>query len=180
MLLVVNDALRTAGLMLEVGVVVDATLVSAPSSTKNPSGGLDANADPNKRGNQRQLGMRAHIGVHSKSGLVHAVRGTPDNINDEAQAKSLLYGEQCDTFGGAGYLRAAKRPIASGNVIWHIASRRGLCKVLELSGRLASMIDQVEHAFRVTKRQIGHVKVRYCGPQKNTAQVHTQLAPANL
>lgn len=164
MLFVINKPLRTQGLMREVGVVVDATLVSAPSSTKNPSGGRDANADPNKRGNQRQFGMKAQIGVHSKSGLVPTVRGTPDKLNAEAQAKSLLHGEQCDTFGGAGYLRAAKRPIASGNGIWHIASRRGLCNVLELSRRLASMIDQVEHAFRVTKRQIGHVRVQYCGP----------------
>ena len=190
-LLVVNDLLRAKGLLLKAGTVVDATLIAAPSSTKNASGERDPEMHQSKKGNQWHFGMKAHIGVDAESGLVHTVRGTSGNVNDVVEANALLHGEESDAFGDAGYQGAAKRPDATGEVNWHIAMRPGRRKALDLSRPLAAMIDQVEqikasirakveHPFRVIKRQFGHVKVRYRGLKKNTAQLNTLFALANL
>jgi len=190
-LVVVNDLLRAKGLMLKAGTVVDATLIAAPSSTKNTSGERDPEMHQSQKGNQWHFGMKAHIGVDAESGLVHTVRGTSGNVNDVVEANALLHGEETDAFGDAGYQGAAKRPDATGEVNWHIAMRPGRRKALDLSSPLAAMIDKVEqikasirakveHAFRVIKRQFGHVKVRYRGLTKNTAQLNTLFALANL
>ena len=82
MLVVINDMLATKGLMLRTGTVVDATLISAPSSTKNASGERDPAMHQTKKGNQWHFGMKAHIGADADSGLVHTVRGTSGNVND--------------------------------------------------------------------------------------------------
>jgi transposase, IS5 family len=190
-LVVVNDLLRAKGLMLKAGTVVDATLIAAPSSTKNASGERDPEMHQSKKGNQWHFGMKAHIGVDAESGLVHTVRGTSGNVNDVVEANALLHGEETDAFGDAGYQGAAKRPDAMAEVNWHIAMRPGRRKALDLSSTLAAMIDQVEqikasirakveHPFRVIKRQFGHVKVRYRGLKKNTDQLNTLFALANL
>jgi IS5 family transposase len=78
----VNDLLCSKGLMLRAGTVVDATLIAAPSSTKNQSGQRDPKMHQSKKGNQWYFGMKAHIGVDAESGLVHTVRGTSGNLND--------------------------------------------------------------------------------------------------
>ena len=190
-LVVVNDLLSAKGLMLKAGTVVDATLIAAPSSTKNASGERDPEMHQSKKGNQWHFGMKAHIGVDAESGLVHTVRGTSGNVNDVVEANALLHGEEADAFGDAGYQGAGKRPDATGEVNWHIAMRPGRRKALDLSSPLAAMIDKVEqikasirakveHPFRVIKRQFGHVKVRYRGLKKNTAQLNTLFALANL
>ena len=190
-LVVVNDLLRAKGLMLKAGTVVDATLIAAPSSTKNASGERDPEMHQSQKGNQWHFGMKAHIGVDAESGLVHTVRGTSGNVNDVVEANALLHGEETDAFGDAGYQGAEKRPDATDGVNWHIAMRPGRRKALDLSRPLAAMIDKVEkikasirakveHPFRVIKRQFGHVKVRYRGLKKNTAQLNTLFALANL
>ena len=190
-LVVVNDLLRAKGLMLKAGTVVDATLIAAPSSTKNASGERDPEMHQSKKGNQWHFGMKAHIGVDAESGLVHTVRGTSGNVNDVVEANALLHGEETDAFGDAGYQGAAKRPDTKADVNWHIAMRPGRRQALDLSSPLAAMIDKVEqikasirakveHPFRVIKRQFGHVKVRYRGLKKNTAQLNTLFALANL
>jgi IS5 family transposase len=190
-LVVVNDLLRAKGLMLKAGTVVDATLIAAPSSTKNASGERDPEMHQSKKGNQWHFGMKAHIGVDAESGLVHTVRGTSGNVNDVVEANALLHGEEADAFGDAGYQGAAKRPDATGEVNWHIAMRPGRRKALDLSSPLAAMIDKsqqilagirakVEHPFRVIKRQFGFTKVRYRGMKKNAAQVQTLFALSNL
>ena len=190
-LVVVNDLLRAKGLMLKAGTVVDATLIAAPSSTKNASGERDPEMHQSKKGNQWHFGMKAHIGVDAESGLVHTVRGTSGNVNDVVEANALLHGEETDAFGDAGYQGADKRPDATGKVAWHIAMRPGRRQALDLSSPLAAMIDKVEqikasirakveHSFRVIKRQFGHVKVRYRGLKKNTAQLNTLFALVNL
>ena len=190
-LVVVNDLLSAKGLMLKAGTVVDATLIAAPSSTKNASGERDPEMHQSQKGNQWHFGMKAHIGVDAESGLVHTVRGSAGNVNDVVEANALLHGEETDAFGDAGYQGAAKRPDAKAEVAWHIAMRPGRRKALDLSSPLAAMINQVEqikarirakveHPFRVIKRQFGHVKVRYRGLKKNTAQLNTLFALANL
>ena len=187
----VNDMLRSKGLMLKAGTVVDATLISAPSSTKNATGERDPEMHQSKKGNQWYFGMKAHIGVDAESGLVHTVRSTAGHVNDVVEANSLLHGEETDAFGDAGYQGAAKRPDAKPDVTWHVAMRPGRRKALDLSSPLAAMIDKsqqilagirakVEHPFRVIKRQFGFTKVRYRGLKKNGAQVHTLFALSNL
>jgi IS5 family transposase len=190
-LVVVNDILRDKGLMLRSGTVVDATLISAPSSTKNASGERDPEMKQSKKGQQWYFGMKAHIGVDAESGLVHTVRGTAGSVNDVVEANTLLHGEETDAFGDAGYQGAHKRPDARSGVQWHVAMRPGKRKALDLNHPVeairetiekikASIRAKVEHPFRVIKRQFGHTKVRYRGLAKNTAQLHTLFALANL
>ncbi|WP_198973202.1 transposase, partial [Xylophilus sp. ASV27] len=89
-----------------------ATLISAPSSTKNASGERDPQMKQSKKGKQWYFGMKAHIGVDADSGLVHTVRGTAGNVNDVIEANTLLHGEETEAWGDAGYQGAAKRPDA--------------------------------------------------------------------
>ena len=187
----VNLLLGAKGLMLRSGTVVDATLISAPSSTKNASGERDPEMHQSKKGQQWFFGMKAHIGVDADSGLVHTVRGTSGNVNDVVEANSLLHGQETDVFADAGYQGAHKRPDAKEDVTWHVAMRPGKRKLLDKADPIDALTDQVErikasirakveHPFRVIKRQFGHVKVRYRGLAKNTAQLHTLFALANL
>jgi IS5 family transposase len=190
-LALINDMLRDKGLMLRAGTVVDATLIAAPSSTKNTGGKRDPEMHQTKKGNQWHFGMKAHIGADAESGLVHTVRGTAANVNDVVEANSLLHGDETDAFGDAGYQGAHKRANASPDVTWHVAMRPGKRAALDKSKPLGAMINEVErikasirakveHPFRVIKRQFGFVKVRYRGLKKNTAQLTTLFALSNL
>ena len=187
----VNLLLGAKGLMLRSGTVVDATLISAPSSTKNASGERDPEMHQSKKGQQWFFGMKAHIGVDADSGLVHTVRGTAGHVSDVVEANSLLHGQETDVFADAGYQGAHKRPDAKAHVQWHVAMRPGLRKLLDKADPMDALTDKVErikasirakveHPFRVIKRQFGHVKVRYRGLAKNTAQLQTLFALANL
>ena len=187
----VHEVLRHKGLLLKAGTVVDATLISAASSTKNESGQRDPEMKQSKKGNQWHFGMKAHIGVDAESGLVHTVRGTSGNVNDVIEANSLLHGHESVVFADSGYRGAHKRPDAKHGVSWQIARRPSSRKAFEKSGKLGQLIDEieylkasvrakVEHPFRVIKRQFGHVKVRYRGLAKNTAQLKTLFALSNL
>lgn len=190
MLATVNGVLQAHGLMLKTGTVVDATLISAPSSTKNNSGTRDPEMKQAKKGNNWYFGMKAHIGADADSGLVHTVIGTPANVNDVTQAEALLHGEEAVAYGDAGYQGAQKRP-ESTMKNWRVAMRPGKRKVLDLSRPIDAIVDEierlkasvrakVEHPFRVIKRQFGFTKIRYRGLAKNTAQITTLFALSNL
>jgi IS5 family transposase len=190
MLRVVNDILQTKGLMLRTGTVVDATLISAPSSTKNAEGERDPEMHQVKKGNQWYFGMKAHIGVDASSGLVHTVVGTAANVSDINVAGALLHGEEHAAFGDAGYQGVHNRAEASGPT-WHVAMRPGKRRTLNpyiepefvaerVEKMKASIRAKVEHPFRVIKRQFGFTKVRYRGLAKNTAQIATLFALSNL
>jgi IS5 family transposase len=190
MLRVVNDLLQPKGLMLRSGTAVDATLISAPSSTKNAGGERDPEMKQAKKGNNWYFGMKAHIGVDIASGLVHTVATTPANVNDLNMAGALLHGEEEVAFGDAGYQGVHKRAEASGPT-WHVAMRPGLRRKLNpfiepdfvaerVEKMKASIRAKVEHPFRVVKRQFGFTKVRYRGLAKNTAQLVTLFALSNL
>ena len=187
----VNDLLTERGLLLRVGTAIDATLIAAPTSTKNKDKARDPEMHSSKKGNQWYFGMKAHIGVDADSGLVHGVRGTSGHVSDIAQGNSLLHGQEKLGFGDAGYQGIEKRPDAKADVIWHIAMRPDKRKKLDKTNEADAMLDQaeklkagvrarVEHPFRVIKRQFGHVKVRYRGLKKNTAQLFTLFALSNL
>ena len=186
----INATLAARGLMLKTGTVVDATLIAAPSSTKNASGERDPEMHQTRKGNQWYFGMKAHIGVDAESGLVHTVLGTAANVNDVTQGHGLLHGAEAIVFADAGYQGADKRTEATG-VPWHVALRPGKRRALDKKtprGALRDKIEKlkasvrakVEHPFRVIKRQFGHTKVRYRGLAKNTQQLITLFALSNL
>ncbi len=191
MLSVVNELLTQRGLLLRTGTVVDATLIAAPTSTKNKDKARDPEMHSSKKGNQWYFGMKAHIGADAESGLVHTVRGTSGHVSDIAEANTLLHGEETLAFGDAGYQGIDKRPDSKAHVRWHVAMRPGKRKALDKSNQADAMLDRaeklkaairakVEHPFRVIKRQFGFVKVRYRGLKKNTAQLFTLFALSNL
>jgi IS5 family transposase len=187
----VNALLSERGLLLKAGTAVDATLIPAPSSTKNKDRARDPEMHSSKKGNQWHFGMKAHIGVDADSGLVHTVRGTSGHVGDVTEGNSLLHGEEVDAFGDAGYQGIDKRPDAKDRVTWHIAMKPGQRKKLskdkasdvlvnQLEKLKAGIRAKVEHPFRVVKRQFGYVKARYRGLKKNTAQLVTLFALSNL
>jgi IS5 family transposase len=190
-LLTVNELLTQRGLLLKVGTAVDATLVPAPSSTKNKDKARDPEMHSSKKGNQWYFGMKAHIGVDADSGLVHTVRGTSGHVSDISEGNTLLHGQESIAFGDAGYQGIEKRPDANSNVNWQIAMGPSKRKALDKENVADALIDQaekikagirakVEHPFRVIKRQFGFIKVRYKGLKKNTAQLITLFALSNL
>ena len=191
MLLTVNELLTQRGLLLKAGTAVDATLIAAPTSTKNKDKKRDPDMHSSKKGNQWYFGMKAHIGVDADSGLVHTVRGTSGHVSDVAEGNALLHGQETVAFGDAGYQGIEKRADAQADVTWHVAMRPGKRKALDKEDEADAMLDKaeklkagvrakVEHPFRVVKRQFGFMKVRYRGLKKNTAQLFTLFALSNL
>ena len=188
----INAGLAEQGLLLKTGTLVDATLIAAPTSTKNKEGKRDPEMHQTKKGNAWHFGMKAHIGVDAESGLVHAVIGTAANVHDVTQAAALLHGEEEVVFADAGYRGIDKREEAAElNVTWHIAMRPGKRReldpkskrdrLLEKAEKLkASVRAKVEHSFRVIKQQFGYAKVRYRGLAKNTARLTMLFAMSNL
>ena len=190
----VNARLMARGLLLKSGTVVDATLIAAPSSTKNKDGQRDPEMHQTKKGNQWHFGMKAHIGVDADSGLVHTVATTAANAHDITQAHALLHGEEDVVFADSGYRGVEKRDEVQElhpDSCWHIAMMPGKRKALDKSKALDALIDQletikarirakVEHPFRVIKCQFGHRKVRYKGLAKNTSQLLVMFALSNL
>lgn len=184
-----NDHLAAQGLMLREGTIVDATIISAPSSTKNQSGERDPEMHQTRKGQQWYFGMKAHIGVDAASGLTHTLVTTPANVNDVTQAQALLHGAERLAFGDAGYQGIKKRQ-QHPNPQWHVALRPGRRRALPDTeqGRLDEQLEQakacirakVEHPFHIIKNLLGLKKVRYRGLAKNTAQLYTLFGLANL
>ena len=185
----VNGHLARKGLLLKKGSIVDATIIAAPSSTKNANGERDPEMHQTKKGEQWYFGMKAHIGVDADSGLVHTVTTTPANESDVEQVADLLHGKEEHVWGDSGY-RGAPTRVDREDLQWHIAARpsdiakmpEGTAKtrVRKQEHRKASIRAKVEHPFRVIKRQFGLVKVRFRGLAKNTAHVITLFALSNL
>ena len=188
----VNELLEQRGLLLRAGTAVDATLIAAPSSTKNKDKARDPEMHSSQKGNEWHFGMKAHIGADADSGLVHTVRCTWGNVADVTEANSLLHGQEADVFADAGYQGADKRADAKPCHQWHVAMRPGKRKKLDKDNNpVDALIDKVErikdnirakveHPFRVIKRQFGFTKVRYRGLKKNTLQIKTLFALSNL
>jgi IS5 family transposase len=186
----VGAMLEARGLLMRQGTIVDATIIAAPPSTKNKQKSRDPEMHQTKKGNQWHFGMKAHIGVDVASGVVHTVVGTAANEADINQMAAVLHGAEEDVFADAGYTGADKRPeLADRDVSWNIAIRRSVIKALPKGLRdLAEPVERalsqvrawVEHPFHVVKNLFCHRKLRYRGLAKNTAQLHTLFALANL
>lgn len=175
------------------GTLVDATIIAAPSSTKNREGKRDPDMHQTKKGNQWHFGMKAHIGADAAFGLVHSVEGTAANESDISQTHKLLHGEEKIVHADAGYTGVEKRAeiIAThSNLEWRVAARRSKIKAMpeswvkDLSVRFEKLKAQtralVEHPFHIVKNLFKHRKTRYRGLKKNTAQLHILFALANL
>ena len=191
MLEAVNAHLARKGQSLRSGTIVDATLIAAPSSTKNADHARDPEMRQTKKGNQWYFGMKAHIGVDEFSGLVHHVHCTAANVADVTVTHALLHGKEDSVFGDSGSTGADKREelqdceaaffiAAKRSVLQAIGNKRERAREQRWEHFKASVRAKVEHPFRVIKRQFGYTKVRYRGLAKNTAQVLTLFALSNL
>lgn len=179
--------------LMKEGTIVDATIIAAPSSTKNQSRQRDPEMHQTRKGNEWHFGMKAHLAVDAQSGLVQKVIGTAANVSDISQTHELLHGQEQDVFADAGYQGVQKRPEISSRKAqpqWHIAAKRGKirampeCKLKEAIQKFekikAQVRSRVEHPFHILKNIFKYRKVRYRGLAKNTAQLHTLFALANL
>jgi IS5 family transposase len=182
--------LAERGLLMRQGTIVDATIITAPPSTKNKEKARDPEMHQTKKGNQWYFGMKAHIGVDVASGVVHTLTGTAANEADITQMAAVLHGRESDVFADAGYTGADKRPEHQDrDVSWNIAVKRSIIKALpkavrDLAEPVETALSQVrawvEHPFHVIKNLFRHKKVRYRGLAKNTAQLYSLFALANL
>lgn len=184
----INQHLASQGMMLREGTIVDATIINAPSSTKNKTGERDPEMHQTKKGNEWKFGMKMHIGVDEALGLVHSVATTAANVHDLTPADQLLHGEEKRVFADAGYQGIHKREEhANRNVDWYVAMRPGKRKVLDKSSPearkqtlQASIRAKVEHPFKVIKQVFGYGKIRYRGLLKNTERLMILAGFANL
>ena len=184
----INGHLEAQGLRLREGTIVDATIIEAPSSTKNRSGERDPEMRQVKKGNQYHFGMKLHIGVDAGTGLVHSLATTSANVHDVTQANRLLHGGESQVWGDAGYIGVQKREENwDSGVDWQVALKPGQRRKLE-PGSLAALAEQVkasiraqvEHPFLRVKRLFGYAKVRYRGLAKNTQRLAFLLGLGNL
>ena len=184
----INEELRRQGLLLQQGTLIDASILSAPSSTKNKSGERDPEMQQTKKGNQWYFGMKMHIGVDEDKGAVHTLEVTSANVHDVTVADKLLHGQESRVFGDAGYSGIAKRKEHRNRLVeWFIALRPGQRRALEQEDprreaekKQASIRAAVEHPFRYIKQVFGYNKTRYRGLQKNAGRLYLLLGFTNL
>lgn len=195
----INAHLVERGLLLKEGTLVDATIIEAPSSTKNRSNERDREMHQTKKGNQWHFGMKVHIGVDADSGLVHSLHTTPANESDVAHAHEVLHGQESFVSADSGYVGVHKREEIEqaqeqgelrSDIRWDIAEKRGNIKKMAegtlkalkqaLERVKAQIRARVEHPFHVVKDVFGYRKVRYKGLEKNTAQQYSLFGLANL
>jgi IS5 family transposase len=189
----INADLAARGLLLREGTLVDATLIAAPSSTKNAQRQRDPDMHQTKQGNQWYFGMKAHIGADRDSQLVHTVVVTAANVADVTKTAELLHGDETQVHADAGYTGVEKRAemVALERPIdWQIAAKRSVIQALPegaekealqaVEQAKASVRAFVEHPFHIVKNLFRHRKVRYRGLAKNGHQLYTLFGLANV
>jgi transposase, IS5 family len=184
----INKHLQDKGFKLKEGTIVDATIIEAPTSTKNEAGERDPEMHQTRKGNEWHFGMKMHIGVDDAMGLIHSIKTTSANEHDITQADRLLHGDEQSVWGDAGYVGIEKRAEHIGRKMnWLIGMRPGSRAKLVKSNPLfaaekikASVRAKVEHSFFYIKRVFGYSKVRYRGLDKNTNRLYALAGLANL
>src|SRR5450830_1264242 len=183
----VGKELQTRGFKLNTGTIVDATIIGAPSSTKNADKARDPDMHQTPKGQQWYFGMKLHIGVDSQSGLAHSAVVTSANVYDKHPLPDLLHGNERRVYGDSAYasqheLIASKAPLARDFTNDRVRNNRGeVDEVKQAKNRNKSRIRaRVEHVFCVVKRLWGFNKVRYRGLAKNATRAFTALALANI
>lgn len=184
-----NQIFEQEGWIMRGGSIVDATIIAAPSSTKNATGTRDPEMHQTKKGNQWYFGMKAHIGVDAGTGYAHSLTATAANVHDLDEAVNLVRDDDEVVYTDAGYQGAEKRPEITGDehlskVEWRVAARKGVLKTMPehdraAQSRQASVRAKVEHPFLVVKRDFGFTKTRYRGLAKNLNHLNVLFASAN-
>lgn len=190
----INRVMVATGHMMKGGTIVDATIINAPSSTKNADKARDPEMHQTKKGNEWKFGMKYHIGVDAGSGLVHTITVTAANEHDITEAAKLIREDDEVVYGDSGYLGIQKRPEIRqnehfSNIDFRINRRpKGLPKVSDntidwerhIENRKSSVRCKVEHAFRIIKCQFGYRKTVYRGLKKNENRLYAMFVCANL
>jgi IS5 family transposase len=183
----VGEVLQTKGMKVGTGTIVDATIIGAPSSTKNADKARDPEMHQTRKGQQWYFGMKLHIGVDSQTGLTHSAVVTAANVHDKHPIPDLLHGNEQRMYGDSAYasqkeLIASKAPKAKDFTNERVRNRSGeVDEVKRAKNRNKSKIRaRVEHVFGVVKRLWGFNKVRYRGLAKNATRAFTALALANI
>ncbi|MBK8459172.1 MAG: IS5 family transposase [Micropruina sp.] len=185
-----NRLFEANGWIMRGGSVVDATIITAPSSTKNASQARDPEMHQTRKGSQWYFGMKAHVGVDAGTGYVHTVTATAANVHDLDEIAQLVRVDDQIVYADAGYQGVEKRPdiVADGHlsgVEFRVAARKGILKTMPgpdrlIESRKASVRAKVEHPFLSLKRDFGFAKTRYRGMAKNLNRLHIAFASANL
>ena len=183
----VGEVLQTKGMKVGTGTIVDASIIGAPSSTKNADKARDPEMHQTRKGQQWYFGMKLHIGVDSQTGLTHSAVVTAANVHDKHPIPDLLHGNEQRMYGDSAYasqkeLIASKAPKAKDFTNERVRNRSGeVDEVKRAKNRNKSKIRaRVEHVFGVVKRLWGFNKVRYRGLAKNATRAFTALALANI
>ena len=191
----VNDRLEKAGLIMHGGTIVDATIIAAPSSTKNAKGERDPEMHQTKKGNQWYHGMKVHAGVDAGTGYVHTITGTAANVHDSTEASKLIRNDDEIMYGDSGYLgvpaqNAIKQDEHHKNMKFEINKRPSSLKTSDdynginwdkkMEHDKSSVRCKVEHAFLIVKNTFGYSKVAYKGIKKNMNRFNFLFALANL
>ena len=182
----VNEYLAENGLAVSRGTIVDATLIDAPSSTKNQEKKRDPEMHQTKKGNQWYFGLKAHIGVDSQTKQVHSAAVTAANVHDSQVLEDLLHGEETRVWGdsayaGQGEVLAEHAPLAQNYTHAKGSRNKPLTEADKRKNRTKSGVRaKVEHIFRILKRQFGFTQVRYRGLDKNANHLFAAFALVNI
>lgn len=190
----INRVMEATGHIMHGGTIVDATIISAPSSTKNAEKKRDPEMHQTKKGNEWKFGMKCNIGVDAGSGLVHSITATPANVHDITEAHKLIRKDDEVVYGDSGYIGISKREEIKNdehlaNIEYRINRRpKSLPKVSDnaidweryIDYRKSAVRCKVEHAFKIIKDTFGFRKVRYRGIAKNFNKLNVLFACANL
>jgi IS5 family transposase len=189
-----TERLEANGCVMRGGSIIDATIIKAPSSTKNASGKRDPEMHQTKKGNEWYFGMKAHIGVDAGTGYVHTVTATSANAHDITEASKLIRYDDEVVYGDAGYLGIQKREeikedLKKSKIDYRINRRPGAIRQeatnlsqqfeRQIESRKSSVRSKVEHVFRIVKIQFGFSKVCYQGIEKNLNRLFGLFASAN-
>ena len=182
----VGEVLQAQGMKVGTGTIVDATIIGAPSSTKNRDKQRDPEMHQTRKGQQWYFGMKLHIGVDSKTGLAHSAVVTAANVHDKHPLPALMHGSETELWGDCAYasqLEAIhdKAPLASDRTNQRVRKDSPTEELERLVNRAKSRVrSKVEHVFGVVKKLWGFSKVRYRGLAKNATRAFVTLAMANL
>ena len=184
-----NEVFEQQGWVMRGGSIVDATIIAAPSSTKNATGTRDPEMRQTRKGQQWYFGMKAHIGSDAGTGYVHSVTATAASVHDLDGVGGLVRDDDEVVYTDAGYQGVESRPEITADehlsrVQWRVAARKGKLKAMadadrQIESRKASVRAKVEHPFLVVKRDFGFTKTRYRGIAKNLNHLHVLFASAN-
>lgn len=182
----VNEYLHENGIKVSRGTIVDASIISAPSSTKNKQNKRDPEMHQTRKGNQWYFGMKAHIGVDSKTKLIHSVTVTPANVHDSVVLGDLLHGDETRVWGDSAYAGKGAVMKESAPNAKDFTQKKGsryrklTDKERSQNSSKSKVRSKVEHLFGIIKGRFGFTKVRYRGLDKNAHHVYVSCALANI